>query len=875
MVWRLLLAVALLLVLCPAQAATPEKQMLSKAINYFKDKFYFQAEMRFNEFVTTYTNSPERPAAILYQARCRLYQSNYLGALELLQVQLPNAGKIEDQYHYWIAESLAGKGDFKDAVATYSNLIQTFPKSERRLASAFGQAQAYSKLGDWQRVSELLSDPHGVFQTEAQSQPGNDFTLSGQILLGEALFAQQKFAEAEHVVSDIQTQALTPPLAWHRQHLLCRLQLARGHVEEALQTCTNRLFTLMLGQPSYIVAESYLIKAEILERLERWPEAIDAYTNNLSEKLSPAIQRQALFKTINLTLKQNQPQDAIKLLETFTEQRTNDPSLDLARLMLGELALKAWYARTNTGSNAIAFSTNLMAKAMTNFDRVIQEYPNGPLLGKAYLDQGWCNWAQTNLAEAAANFQAAVDDLSRKSFSEDLAVARFKLGDVQFALKDFGGAITNYSRVLDLCEAHPELKPALFDKVLYQLLRSSIERNNEALALETVKKIVTHYPPDTFNDEALLLYGEFKTREQTSEEARRILTLLLQKFPGTRMRAEVEYAIARTYAMQQDWPQAARSFTLWSTAHGDHPLLPQAEFSRALAYDKGGDETNAFILFTNYITRFQSNQLAAWAQNWVADYYFNSGRYADADLNYQELLRKFPNAGDLIYQARLMSGRSAYARQGPLDIKAARDCFIDLAADTNTPSAIAAKSWFALGDINLQLYREEPDSTNRYCDAAVNAFKRIPATNSLAIRAQGRIGDCLLEWFRHTPPPEGLKGLSDAITNYSSVVQATEPQDPAHSQALIQLGLIAELQTNLISAQSNYAMVLYETPLDRIEPVWANQAGVAAARLYESQGQWAEAIAVYNRILTISPSLKPVLEKKIANANAMLEASRK
>lgn len=875
MAWRLILVLTLAVSVFPVRAVSPEKLLLNHANTYFKDKFYFQAEMKFNEFVTTYTNSTERPSAILYQARCRMYQSNYIGAIDLLRTQLPNAGKIEDQYHYWIAESLVGKGDYTEAVTTYSNIIQTFPKSSLRLAAAFGEAQAYSKLGDWPRVTELLSTPDGLFQTGAKEQANSDFALSGYLLLGEALFAQQKYAEAEKVVLSIPTTALEPALAWHRQHLLCRLQLAGGHVDEALQICTNRLFTLMIGQPSHIVAESFLLKAEILEKLERWQEAIDTYTNNLSDKLPPPIQRQALFKTINLTVKQNHPQEAIKLLETFTEQRTNDPSLDLARLMLGELALKAWHTRTDANSNALAASTNLMLKAMTNFDRVIQEYPNGPLLGKAYLDQGWCYWAQTNYTDASANFQAAVEELSKRPFSDDLGTARFKLADAQFNLKDYAAAVTNYNIILTWCDEHPSLKKSLFDKALYQILRSSIERDDVSLADETVRKIVARYPVDSFDDQSLLVYGEFKNRRQTSDEARQVLTNLIQKFPATKVRPDVEYAIARTYAMQEDWAGAANAFSRWSATHQKHPLLPQAEFSRALAFDKAGDETNAFILFTNYVTRFPSNQLAAWAQNWVADWYFNNGKYADADLNYQELLRKFPNSGDLVYQARLMSGRSAYARQGPLDIKAARDCFTDLGADTNTPSTIAAQAWFALGDINLQLFRETPDSTNRYCDAAVTAFKRIPATNSLAASAKGRIGDCFLEWYRHTPPPEGLQGLTDAIAAYTNVVAMTDANDSAHCQALVQLGTIAEIQTNLPAAREYYLKVLYETQPDRVDLVWVNQAGVAAARLCEAEGRWDQAISVYNRVLAIIPSLKPILDKKISVATAMLEAAKK
>ena len=51
------------------------------------------------------------------------------------------------------------------------------------------------------------------------------------------------------------------------------------------------------------------------------------------------------------------------------------------------------------------------------------------LAGKAHLNRGWCFWLATNYPASLLDFKKAVELLPR---SEDLAVARFKLGDALF-----------------------------------------------------------------------------------------------------------------------------------------------------------------------------------------------------------------------------------------------------------------------------------------------------------------------------------------------------------------------------------------------------------------------------------------------------------
>ena len=120
----------------------------------------------------------------------------------------------------------------------------------------------------------------------------------------------------------------------------------------------------------------------------------------------------------------------------------------------------------------------------------------------------------------------------------------------------------------------------------------------------------------------------------------------LDRVPNSARAPEIKLAIAQTYVQEQNWTNALAAFDQWVTNFSTHPLLPQGEFSRALAYDKAKKETNAFLLFTNFVARFPTNQFAALAQNWIGDFYWNHEDYRNAEKSYQELYQKFnPSPG--------------------------------------------------------------------------------------------------------------------------------------------------------------------------------------------------------------------------------------
>jgi tetratricopeptide (TPR) repeat protein len=839
-----------------------ELQDLRFAVKLFQDMHYPLAETSFGDFLAKYTNSPRRADAILYQARARLEQSNFNGAISQLQNSLAGAGGLRPEYVFWIAKARFAAGDLTGAEEGYATVARDFPLSTRRLEASYDEAEVHSLKGDWPGVTRLLRQTNGPFQLAANADGKSKFAALGWLLLGEALLYEQRPDEGEKVVLGLDAAVLTPDLSWRRQYLLCRLQLAGGRAEAALASSTNLLKT-DLDPPRQ--ASGFFLQGEILEKLGRTNDALEVYAKNLADTQPPEAQRQALARTIQLTVAMNPLPQAIQMLDTLVGQRSPQaPALDLGRLSLGELYLKA-------ASNAPATpDTNLLAGALTNLNMVISNYTNSPLLAKARLDRGWCDWLSTNIPAAQVDFGEAAAQLP---FGLDQAVARFKLADAQFLLTNYSGAASNYALVLTLYNKLPEVTNALFDLALYQIAEADFHRGDTNGACAAVEKILQWYPGSYYGDRGSLLMGEADlNRKDNYAKARAVFAGALERSPHSPFLPKVQYAIARTYDDEGDWKTAIRKYQEWESTHASDPLLPEVEFHRVLACGKAGLTNDALTGFTNFMAHFPSNALAPWALNWVADYYYNQKDFSQAERNYQKLFQTYPWTGDLAYQARFWAGRAALANQ---ETKDATDYFTNLVSFTNARPELLARGYFALGDIFFQQFQasQKLEDLNQAM-AALTPFTNGAPTNAIAVEALGRLGDYNMAWA----DKHGTNTLPIARQIYETIVNFPPGSisPAARCQAEVGLGGVAEKERRLELALKHYCNVVdNKYGPGNIDPYWVERAGEFAARICEDQRRWSEAVAVYERVQETVPALRPLLEKKIVAAQARLQSSAK
>ncbi len=861
--WRSLLPL-LALILGGARlfaAGTREQTAYDAAVAEFRDEAWSRAETGFAQFADKYRDSTNVPMALLLEAQAEFEQGKLTNAITLLSDpgHLAKAGRLADQYLYWIGELQFTNADLANAAETFLALARNHPDSSLRLRAIVSAAAAYAQLRDWRRHDAVLEDPNGIFQRAAQSDPGNELVRDGQLSLENSKLQQGNPAVATAVYEWLTNHwpTLNQPQQCQAVSLFCQAKTEQGDFAAALAAATN--LVQIAGSPAnrHWLAVAWDLQGAALEKMDLIPKAIEAWQNNLTN--APAAQeREAILKIAELQIVQGQLTNAGEMLTNFLAQFPKDLSADIALLTAGELHLRESAAQPG--------ATNQLSAARDCFSALT----NSPLAGKAWLDRGWCDSLTGDTAGSLADFTAAAQSLPP---SEDQAMARFKMGDAQFALTNYAGALENYRAVLDDFTNLPAVAATFGGRALYQSLRACLALNDLPGAGNALAQILRQYPTNDLAAGGMLDYGGKLAAEANGPAARAEFQQFLAQFPDSRLRPEVELSIAHSYEVERNWPAAIAGYQGWLDRFPTNSLRPQVIYALALADYKAGNETNAFNLFTNFVALFPANDLAPQAQMWVAGYFFGLGgtNYLAAEKNY-ELVYQNPNfpTNNLAEVAQMMAGRAARARQ---DYNGAiRGYFIPLEADPNCPTDIWVQVVFDHGE-SLMLM-ESPETNNPLANfqRAVNVFSQICQlypTNEAGALAWIEIGRCDLQLTNY-----------DAATNAFAQVLNTNMQATVSSrcEAQVFIGETLENKADLAAGDArnallNLALHQYQDvfythvgenlpPGETADPFWVKESGLAAARLEESLQNWRQALLLYQD-LTNYPSLQPDLRDKI------------
>jgi TolA-binding protein len=867
-----------------AVAADAEGRAFTNAVHKFQDGFFPQAELAFSNLVAQFTNSSHVSEALLFQARAALAQKRFQPASDLLATNIARAGTLGDQFKYWLGRVQLDSGKPEAAADTFAQLSNTFTNSPLLLDAAVSEAEARFGLRQFPRVVQLIEAP-GAFQSAAATRGADDpLVARGYLLLARALFQQRLFDRAERAVEHIGETATGARLRWERQFLLCEIQFAAGRTEAALANTTNLMAIARLNGDARLSAASIALQGEILQALNELDAATKAYEANLAENAPPERQREAFVKTVQLALARNQVADAITRLEKYIAAHPTEAGSDVALLSIGELRLKQLQLGTNApAATNLPPSTNLVELALENFNRLIRDFPNSAFAPHAQLGRGWALLAQRKAVEALPAFRDAAEKLPR---SEAQAVARFKLADLQFSSGDVTNAAQNYRHVIHDYREFARVRRDLVDRALYQMLQASIAAKDQAAATEAIQRITTEYPKSTYAEPGLLLFAQSLIELASPAEARKSFAQFIQLFPDSPLCAEAKLAIARTYEHERNWTNAVREYSQWLTQYPTNENLPRAEYCLALATYETGNETNALTQFTNFVAQFPRNLLAARAQNWIGDYYFNLGlrsteqadqNFREAERNYQLLFQprtistNWP-ASELTFTAQLKAGNAAFRRQSWIE---AIEYFTNLIqvgqANLTCPRQVVCEAVFAYGDTTTQL--KTGDALDRY-SRALSIFEYIPKqvpVEAYLPRAWGRMADCYLQLAS-----ADSNAYTNAYEHYRKVTNAPAADIAARSAAEFGMAEVRRKQAALLppaeamqmqrQALDHYLNVAYATNAregEQPEPIWIRDAALAAARLCEAEKNWELAISLYQRVAEMLPVVRPDMERRI------------
>lgn len=779
-------------------------------------------------------------------------------------------------------------GQHEAAASAFEAAIAIRPDSPRTLDALLGIARARIELRQPSLTVEILAAPAGPFQKLAQASPEDSRIARGFLLLSEAYLELSEHASGVEVLAPLANGDLAPDLIWQRDFLLVKHRTAMGETERALQTATN-LFSVATAAGSVLKqAESTSAEAGLYQRLNQTALALTVIDRNLATNVPPEYRRQAALKKIELLLASDRVDDAADQLAAFMQSYPDDAGKAEVRMTQAELLLRRFRSAPSAERSE---GKSVLDAARALFTRVIASDPAPDLAGRALYHLGWCLWELADIDAAGSAdhvrsardaFSKAVERLERSRFK---AEALFKLADCEFRMNEFEVAAGHYQALINEYSDLTQVKESLFDRALYQILRTGVQMGNLETASDAMIKLNDWYPNSRVGDEGMLLVGQGLIRRGNPGDpaaALKVFARLTNHFPRSPLLPEVQLATARAYERAENWPAATRQYEIWLSTQTNHPAKPFAEYYLARAFDLGGKGPEAYQVFTNFTARYPTNALAPLAQNWVADFFYRQGDYINAEKNYQLLFQStnWPPS-QLTHQARLMAGRSAFIRRGFNDARGYFTNLINLlSTETERPTEILDEAFFLLGDVIIELGddlnvaagTDLPKPLLKFREA-IAPFKQIPGTNRLGARALGRIGDCYLQLASANP-----SDYDKALTAYEQVLQLPRAELSVRSLAEIGMATVLRKKAETASqterpgliqaAKERYVRVFYGQNLrpgeDSPDPFHVQQAGEALATLLESTGEWEQAGTVYQRMMDRMPYLRARMERRIA-----------
>ncbi|HUE37401.1 MAG TPA: tetratricopeptide repeat protein [Candidatus Acidoferrum sp.] len=844
-----------MLILGAGRIAASEQRDFAAASAAFQDGMWNRAEQGFAEFIKNHPASARVPEAALMEAQAEFKQGKFSQSIALLEANGPTAAGLGDQYAYWIGQAQFTNDDYSAAAQTFARLANAFTNSPWQLDGVINEAASRAKLGQWGRVDALLQKSQ-LFQSEAKTNAADGRVMNGRLLLAQAFLAENHPDSAIAVLQGSEAFKSSPELDWRRLYMLCQGQLADGNTNEALALTTNLMDVAARANDLGLAAQSVAEQARILETLGRLSDAVSAYQKNLTNNAPTDWQRQAVMKVAELSAAQTNFSTAENSLDNFLAHFTNSPGADLVVLSLGELHLKSYVILH-------PLTDNDLLQAQSYFNRFIDTFTNSALLGKAYLDRGWCFWIEKDWADSAADFQNATAKLPP---SLDLAVARFKLSDAEYRENDFAAARDNYLAVANYLTNNVSVN-SLGAEALYQTLRVCVEMRDLSGADNALIRILKIYPGSSTAESGSLIDGEAWSDLGHPAKARAQFQQFEQTFTNSTQVPYAELAIARTYEQETNWPMAISIYNSWIKRFATDVKFPDVEFARAWDNFQSGRESVAFSQFTNFLAEFSSNSAAPVVEWWLGDYYSSQGDWVNAQKNYETIFQYWP-ANGLAYPAEFMAGRAAMGRQGYEEAKA---YFRSMAADSNCPPQLDAQAWFAYGDVLMQ--EPSPDANNPYTNylQAVSYFQVVCqqyAGSEQAALAWGEIANCYYQVAAQYPAY-----YTNAADAYNQVIASPAAEVAARSQAEVGLGMVFEKRAVLDPANQNaflqaalncYLDVFFGKNLrdrESADPLWVKEAGLHALPLMDTLGT-GDVNKFIDQMENALPQLKDYLEKK-------------
>ncbi len=463
----------------------------------FKEGYSYFAKKDFKNALVSFSQVKDQKSEFWYPTNYYMGMSNYfLGNYDVAVQNFQVAGKSKkyaDLIPYYIAQIYFSKAQYDKLISYADPILQGTQKVEKadQIKKLIGHAYFLKK--DYSKALQYL---------EAYNDGKNTLEESDYYVLGYCNYQAKKFDKAIPYFTAISGQSTS--LGQNANYYLADCFLKTGNTqsaktafynvsklsfnenikEEALfnygklsaelgydRDCIQSLSTIASTSKYYIEAQN--IMGDVLERTNDYDNALRTIeaVKNPTQRLKSAYQQLAYKRGLQL-IREERPGEARNFLNKAITPSYDQTISTSAKYWIAEMDHR-WHDYDKSIDEVSVFQADPTSKSLRDVS----------LLPMSYYLQGYNYLKKENYLQAGEQFKFAIDQLGRKSFSNQQALlgdSYLRAGDCAFKRNKYDDALSYYGQVINRKYAGNDY--AQYQSAIIQGLKDNGKEKMEAVA---------------------------------------------------------------------------------------------------------------------------------------------------------------------------------------------------------------------------------------------------------------------------------------------------------------------------------------------------------------------------------------------------------
>lgn len=516
-----------------------------------------------------------------YIAESNFFLGNYKQAIENYDKIHTEDNVINKNTIYGKAYSHFNRKDFNKAAYYFNEYIKKYDGDEKitecqlRLADCYYGTKSYAQASIYYELALVKS----------QQFKDDDRSFFN---FGQTLFKDGKTSKAIATLNNLQTNFPASKFADDSQYLIGWIYFQNGNFDEAIINYT-KLFSNYAQSPLlpiayYSIGDSYFNKGEYAKAIYSYNLLIERYPNS-----------SYVFDAVNgiqyCYIVQDEQDKAISYLDNFIKSNGNYEFLDKVQTKKGE----------------IYYSSGNYLAALSEYQKVIDEYSNSALIPSAYYWMGKSAILLNKENMAVGYFETVIDNSLNSEVGFNSVI---ELGNIYRKQKNYEREVSLYDDIIPRISDSKNISEIKYIKAL-----SFIENNNLASAYQVLNEIVDKRDGSLFYYKAEIELGILELSRSDYESSLYLLSDVINNREDD-LAAKAQYYIGLNYYEQERMPEAITELIKVRSLYSAYDEW----YSRGLlllgdSYVKINDKENAAEMYKGILKRHRNDELALEAKN--------------------------------------------------------------------------------------------------------------------------------------------------------------------------------------------------------------------------------------------------------------------